>query len=194
MTTERDHSEPVGDSGLSAAEAEALRVTRSLIVLANLVSAPYYINTQVPFGVSLPEWRALREICDHPGISQTEIAEQTAQHIMTLSRSVRQLTKKGLIEGRVDPDDRRRTRLFTSPLGQEMAIEMKHREAVQTRHIIDGITGDEADELARIVGKLIDHVRTSDRPDPPEASRDWQAILDGQQRRTNAKPRPDGST
>lgn len=164
---------------LSAEQAEAVRVTRSLTVLSNLVSAPFYINTQVPFGISLPEWRALREICDHPGITQTEIADQTAQHIMTLSRSVRQLTRKRLIEGRVDPEDRRRTELFTTELGQEMALEMKHREGVQTRHIIDGITADEVDELQRIVTKLMHHVRTSQRPAPPEASRDWRAIIDG---------------
>jgi DNA-binding MarR family transcriptional regulator len=164
---------------LSAAEVEAVRVTRSLTELSNLVSAPFYVNTQVPFGISLPEWRALREICDHPGITQTEIAEQTAQHIMTLSRSVRQLIRKGLIEGRVDPDDRRRTQLFTTELGHEMAIEMKHREGVQTRHIVGGIEPDEVDELRRIVAKLVHHIRTTERPATPPASRDWQAIING---------------
>jgi DNA-binding MarR family transcriptional regulator len=162
----------------SESEADAIRVTRSLTVLSNLVSAPFYVNTQVPFGISLPEWRALREIGEHPGISQTEIAEQTAQHIMTLSRSVRQLTRKGLIEGRVDPDDRRRTQLFTTELGQELAVEMIHREGVQTRHIVDGITTDEVDELRRIIAKLVDHIRTSERPAPPKASRDWRKIID----------------
>ncbi|HEX6195370.1 MAG TPA: MarR family winged helix-turn-helix transcriptional regulator [Jiangellaceae bacterium] len=163
---------------LTDAELAAVRVTRTLIVLANLISAPYYVNTQEPFGITLPEWRALREICEHPGITQTEIAEQTAQHIMTLSRSVRQLTNKGLIDGRVDPDDRRRTHLHPTPLAAEMAAEMRHREAVQVRHIVDGITDDEADQLVRIVDKLIDHVRTSERPDAPPASRDWRAIID----------------
>lgn len=163
---------------LSDSEAEAVRVTRSLTVLSNLVSEPFYVNTQVPFGISLPEWRALREIGEHPGITQTEIAEQTAQHIMTLSRSVRQLTRKGLIEGRVDPDDRRRTQLFTTELGQELAVEMMHREGVQTRHIVDGISTDEVDELRRIIAKLVDHVRTSERPAPPAATRDWRQIID----------------
>lgn len=165
-------------SDLTDAEFAALRVTRTLTVLANLISAPYYVNTQEPFGITLPEWRALREICEHPGITQTEIAEQTAQHIMTLSRSVRQLTRKGLIKGRVDPDDRRRTHLEPTPLASEMAAEMRHREAVQVRHIVDGITDDEADQLVRIVEKLIYHVRTSESPDPPLASRDWRAIID----------------
>lgn len=173
MTTPHQTNHELSDS-----ELEAVHVTRSLIVLSNLVSAPFYVNTQVPFGISLPEWRALREICDHPGITQTEIADQTAQHIMTLSRSVRQLVRKGLIEGRIDPADRRRTQLFTTDLGQEMALEMKHREGVQTRHIVDGITREEVDELRRIIAKLVDHVRTSDRPQPPEASRDWRSIVD----------------
>jgi DNA-binding MarR family transcriptional regulator len=163
---------------LTPAEAEAVRVTRSLSVLMNLVSAPFYVNTQVPFGISLPEWRALREVCDHPGTTQTDIAERSAQHIMTLSRSVRQLTRKGLIEGEVDPDDRRRTQLFPTRLGEEMAREMKHREGVQTRHIVDGITHDEVEELQRIIAKLVHHVRTSERPAPPAASRDWRTIID----------------
>lgn len=169
---------PQRESALTDAEAEAVRVTRSLTVLSNLVSAPFYVNTQVPFGISLPEWRALREICEHPGITQTEIADQTAQHIMTLSRSVRQLLRKGLIHGEVDPNDRRRTQLFTTRLGEELSQEMQHREGIQTRHIVDGVTADEVDELQRIVAKLVHHVRTSERPDPPAASRDWRAIIE----------------
>jgi DNA-binding MarR family transcriptional regulator len=160
------------------AQARALRATRAVTVFSNLISTPFYVNSQVPFGVSLPEWRALREIHLHPGITQTEIAERTAQHIMTLSRAVRQLTTKGLIEGRVDPEDRRRTQLFATDTGAEMAAEMERREAVQVSHIMSGITETEADELIRIVDKLIHHVRTTERPVPPPVSRDWRAIVE----------------
>jgi DNA-binding MarR family transcriptional regulator len=156
----------------------ALRTTRGVTVLTNLVSEPFYVNSQVPFGISLPEWRALREIQAQPGITQTEVAETSAQHIMTLSRSVRQLTRKRLIEGRIDPNDRRRTQLFVTPIGAEMAAEMLHREAVQVRHIVGGITDDEAVELVRIIDKLIEHVRTTERPPPPPVSRDWRAVIE----------------
>ena len=168
---------------VTAPESMALRATRAITVLTNLISVPFYINSQIPFGISLPEWRTLREIHAQPGITKTEIAEQTAQHIMTLSRSVRQLTSKGLVEGRVDPDDRRRTQLFTTSIGSEMAAEMRHREAVQVRHIVDGITDREADQLVRIVDKLIDHVRRTERPDPPPVSRDWRAIIESESER-----------
>jgi DNA-binding MarR family transcriptional regulator len=180
VTASPEPRESTDADGLTSSdsEADAIRVTRALTVLSNLVSAPFYVNTQVPFGISLTEWRALREIGAQPGITQTEIAEQTAQHIMTLSRSVRQLIRKGLIEGRVDPDDRRRTQLFTTDLGQELTDEMIHREGVQTRHIVNGIAPEEVDELSRIVAKLVHHVRNSERPAPPEASRDWRTIID----------------
>lgn len=161
----------------------ALRATRAVTVFTNLVSAPFYVNSQQPFGITLPEWRTLREIYAEPGITQTEVAERTAQHIMTLSRSVRQLTRKNLVEGRVDPDDRRRTQLFVTPLGSEMAAEMWHREAVQVRHIVDGIGDDEAVELVRIINKLITHVRTTERPVPPAVSRDWRAIIESSSER-----------
>jgi hypothetical protein len=59
-----------------------------------------------------------------------------------------------------------------------MAREMKHREAVQVRHIIDGITDEEVEALVRIVDKLTDHVRTTERPAPPAASRDWRGIVE----------------
>lgn len=160
------------------AQSRALRATRAVTVFSNLVSTPFYVNSQVPFGVSLPEWRALREIHRQPGITQTEIAERTAQHIMTLSRAVRQLTTKSLIEGRVDPEDRRRTQLFTTETGAAMATEMERREAVQVSHIMTGITEGEADELIRIVDKLIEHVRSTERPVPPPVSRDWRAIVE----------------
>lgn len=165
-------------AGLTADEVRAVEATRSITVFTNLVSAPFYANSQVVFGISLPEWRTLREIHARPGVTQTEIAELTAQHIMTLSRSVRQLTKKGLIEGEVDLDDRRRTQLFATSSGTDLAAEMQRREAIQVRHIIGGISDDEADELVRIVDKLIAHVRTTERPSPPPVSRDWRAIIE----------------
>lgn len=173
MTAEPDSSAASTESG-----SRALRATRAITVFTNLVSTPFYANSQVPFGISLPEWRTLREIHSHPGITQTEIAERTAQHIMTLSRSVRQLTRKALVEGRVDPEDRRRTQLFTTKSGGEMAAEMQRREVVQVRHIIGGISDDEADQLIEIVDKLIAHVRTTERPVPPPVSRDWRAIVE----------------
>lgn len=173
MTAQQDSR-----AGPTDPESRALQATRAITVFTNLVSTPFYANSQVPFGISLPEWRTLREIHTHPGITQTEIAERTAQHIMTLSRSVRQLTRKALVEGRVDPDDRRRTQLFTTRSGSEMAAEMQRREAVQVRHIISGISNEEVDQLIRIVDKLIAHVRTTERPVPPPVSRDWRAIIE----------------
>lgn len=171
-------AQPESATSPTDSESSALRATRAITVFTNLVSTPFYANSQVPFGISLPEWRTLREIHAHPGITQTEIAECTAQHIMTLSRSVRQLIRKALVEGRVDPDDRRRTQLFTTTLGGEMAAEMQHREAVQVRHIIDGISDEEADQLIEIVDKLIAHVRSTERPVPPPVSRGWRAIVE----------------
>lgn len=168
--------------GPRASHAKALTATRAITVFSNLVSVPFYANSQVPFGISLPEWRALREIHNDPGITQAELADRTAQHIMTVSRSVRQLTRKALVEGRVDPDDRRRTQLFTTQTGGEMAAEMELREAVQVRHIIEGITDAEAEQLVRIVDKLITHVRTTERPTPPPVSRDWRAIIESETR------------
>lgn len=176
-------AQPDSSGGPTAPQSKALRATRAITVFSNLVSVPFYANSQVPFGISLPEWRALREIHNDPGITQAEMADRTAQHIMTVSRSVRQLTRKALVEGRVDPDDRRRTQLFTTQLGGEMAAEMEHREAVQVRHIVAGISADEAEQLIRIVDKLIRHVRTTERPTPPPVSRDWRAIVESQTRR-----------
>lgn len=166
-----------------APQAKAVRATRAITVFSNLVSTPFYANSQVPFGISLPEWRALREIHNDPGISQAELADRTAQHIMTVSRSVRQLTRKALVEGRVDPGDRRRTQLFTTPVGGEMAAEMERREAVQVHHIISGITDQEAEQLITIVDKLIHHVRTTERPAPPPVSRDWRALIESESAR-----------
>lgn len=181
--TQTGHDAHDVDVSLTDAESKAVRATRAVNILGNLISAPFYANTQIPFGISLPEWRALRHVHDRPGITQTEIADDTAQHIMTLSRSVRQLTSKGLVEGRVDPTDRRRTQLFPTELGIEMAQEMKRREAIQVRHIMDGIDDDEIDELVRIIDKLIGYVRTTDRPPPPAASRDWRGIVESMRRR-----------
>jgi DNA-binding MarR family transcriptional regulator len=171
-----------GNGPAGSSHELALRAARELIVLSNMISAPFFVNTQVPFGVTISEWRALRHVCEHPGITQSEIAEESAQSIMTLSRAVGQLMRKRLVEGRTDPDDRRRTLLFATDLGYEMTSEISRREAIQARHAFAPLTESELAVLRSLVDRITSHIRTSTRPNPPPASRDWKAMIEERSR------------
>lgn len=144
-------------------------------VLANLMMKPYYRRTQKPYGLSLPEWRSLRTIAAQPGISQTEIAETSGIHLMTLSRSVQGLLMKGWIRGELDEADRRRTQLFCTDRGLELANEIGAREEIHSDYVMDVLEPDEVDQLERLVSKLVDHLSSAPLPEPPPPSRDWTA-------------------
>jgi DNA-binding MarR family transcriptional regulator len=69
-----------------------------------------------PYGVRVPEWRALGLLYSRRGLSMSEVADAAAIDPTTLSRTVAQLVKEGLVVRLSPVGDKRVTRLaLTGP-------------------------------------------------------------------------------
>jgi len=90
-----------------------------------------------------PGWYALLTIIrDNPGMTQTELSKSSGRDKSTLTTSLRELDRKGLIVRDRDPNDQRRVRLSLSPEG-ETHLEALRAHAVAHDAQFEAIVGAE---------------------------------------------------
>ncbi len=73
-----------------------------------------------PFGVRVPEWRALGLLYSRRGLSMSEVADAAAIDPTTLSRTIAQLVEEGLIVRLSPVGDKRVTRLALTAAGTRL--------------------------------------------------------------------------
>ena len=86
----------------------------------NLVSERIATAYQTLFGVSIPEWRVIAHTAEHDGITQLEIGQRSRMDKVTVSRAAIALTKRGLLERKPNPSDKRSHRLVLTVAGREL--------------------------------------------------------------------------
>ncbi len=72
------------------------------------------------FNVTEPQWRVMRVVNDRAPIDATSIAEIGQLRAPSVTRILRELEERGLIERAADENDRRRALVVLSQEGQEM--------------------------------------------------------------------------
>lgn len=75
-------------------------------------------------GMTRAQWHILARVERHPGLSQSELAAICEVEPITVARLVDRLEKRGLLERRSDPNDRRIWRLHNLPQAQPILEEV----------------------------------------------------------------------
>lgn len=73
-----------------------------------------------PFGVRVPEWRALASLHSRHRMSMSELADTTSIERTTLSRTVERMVRKGWVVRLSDTSDARVTRLAPTAAGERL--------------------------------------------------------------------------
>ena len=144
---------------------------------SNMISGFYYGRTEVPFGVSLPEWRVLRSVLLSPGTSQNAIAQVEGLNVMNVSRAVAGLRRKELVTTEPDPEDRRKTKLQATELGQAIGADIARREQLVYDSVFAVLTPAEMDQFEDMLTRVTTGLRTRELPQPTKPSRDWAETL-----------------
>lgn len=87
-------------------------------VLSNVLSAAIAAAYSERFNLSIPEWRVLAVLANHPDLSAAEVAERTAMDKVAVSRAVNALLGARRVERRFSDADRRRSMLRISAEGR----------------------------------------------------------------------------
>lgn len=86
----------------------------------NLVSEAIAGAYKSLFGLSIPEWRVVAHIAQHPRITQQEIVGRTRMDKVAVSRAAVALMKRGVIARMPNDQDRRSHHLILTASGREL--------------------------------------------------------------------------
>ena len=150
-------SPPMDDPGAGAEEASALDQNAQIAgAVVDLVRLYGSIRARVtsPEGDLSPLFLLVR--LAHQGPSRTgELAGQVCADPSTVSRQVATLVRAGLVERRVDPDDRRASILLPTAEGRRVVAAHARRRGATVRPVIQNWPQTDSDEFLRLLRKYI---------------------------------------
>jgi DNA-binding MarR family transcriptional regulator len=126
-----------------------------LSLLSNLVSDGIARHYRDEFDISVTEWRILAVLGRFPGLSASEITDRTAMDKVAISRAVKCLEHKAMLQRKTDPADRRRMRLYlTSRPGQQTLRKIIPLARRYEAELLGALSPKEQEALASTLDKL----------------------------------------
>jgi DNA-binding MarR family transcriptional regulator len=126
-----------------------------LIRRAHQLSVSMFAENTAAFDITAVQFAMLNALIDEPGEDQVTLAGKVAFDAATSGAVIARLEAKGLLRRDADAKDKRRKLLTATKEGVQMVSAMKDSvAAVQTR-IVQPLTDAEAEQLTRLLGKLV---------------------------------------
>ena len=145
---------PGTDAAISSFELERFLPYR-MSLLTNTVSDGIAERYRDAWDISVTEWRILAVLGRYPGLTASEIIDRTAMDKVTISRAVKSLADRKLLQRVTDPADRRRMRLHITPKrGQELLAEVIPLARQYESRLLQALDKKEQLALSRTLEKL----------------------------------------
>lgn len=126
-----------------------------LSLLSNTVSQGIAHRYQQDHDISVTEWRIIVMLGRFPGLTASEVVERTAMDKVAISRAVRTLEEKGLVQRQTDKNDRRRLRLYlTRGRGKRVVESIVPRAAAYETELLNALDAGERASLDALLDKL----------------------------------------
>jgi MarR family transcriptional regulator for hemolysin len=90
------------------------------------------------FGMTRAQWAVLARLESNEGLKQSELADMLDLQPITLTRLADRLCANGLIERRVDPDDRRAKRLYLTPAARPLMDRLAELGQDMMKTVLEG--------------------------------------------------------
>jgi DNA-binding MarR family transcriptional regulator len=159
------HPNPVnGERESSLADSLLVTGERESGPAFDLDSHIFYLLTQVfarrnrdlarslkPLGVTVAKWRVLAVLGDRDGATMSQLAELSSIDRTTLTRTLDQMVRDGLVERRAGPSDRRIVHLHLTGSGRDLLAAVLPIVMTQNQRAIGGVG---ANDLAMLRGTL----------------------------------------
>jgi len=128
-------------------------------VLSSLIGRAFHGQIARRHRVSVPEWRVLVTLANHPGSTAAHIVERWAMQPMMASRAIAGLKRRGWIERRRRHDDRRSYALGLTPKGRLAYRRISPHANARYHGIVSCLSRKELAALDRGLGRLIAQTR-----------------------------------
>ena len=121
----------------------------------------YLRKTLKNTGITIGQFPVVVETHKHETISQKELADILFLSEGTISKTIKQLEDKGIIEHEVNPENRRQNKISLTKKGSEIAEKVKYTEINWEKKVIEEIPPEELgnffDNLEKITNKAVDY-------------------------------------
>lgn len=107
-----------------------------------------------PLGLTGVQAQALGWLLARDGLSLNELAERMEADAPTLCGVVECLVNAGYVERREDPQDRRRTRLYTTAKARQIQESLEQAEARRDALLTRGLSPDEVAQLKALLRRV----------------------------------------
>jgi DNA-binding MarR family transcriptional regulator len=131
-----------------------------LSVLASTIGAKVAATYDQRFGISIPEWRVMAMLAQHPDISAVDVAERTAMDKVAVSRAVQGLLSKGHIKRQIHAEDRRRSMLTLSASGRAVYKRVVPAARALESQLLTALSARERKTLDELLGRLQERAET----------------------------------
>lgn len=140
-----------------------------LSLLSNTVSQGVSNAYRKPYGLTVIEWRVIAVLGRFPGLTASEIMQRTVMDKVAVSRAVRSLQDRGLLERSPHTQDRRRLPLKLSPdKGIELFRQVVPRALNYESELLESLSDEERGKLDYLLSKLQKTADRLNRPPAPE--------------------------
>ncbi|MFI5013781.1 MAG: MarR family winged helix-turn-helix transcriptional regulator [Hyphomicrobiales bacterium] len=130
-----------------------------LLLAANLMARPFVETIGREHDLTLAEWRCMMVLAPRPGLANVDVAEASGVDVMTASRALRRLERRGRLARHPDPTDRRRVMAKLTAQGlrlyETIAASAEHRLEL----LLADLAVEDRAELTRYLGAIIARLR-----------------------------------
>jgi DNA-binding MarR family transcriptional regulator len=127
-----------------------------LSLLSNTVSQGIAQIYQADHRLSIPEWRVMAVLGRYPGLTASQVCERTVMDKVTVSRAVKMLLDRQLVQRLTHAEDRRKRPLqVTHPQGHELLEEIIPFALDYQAELLGSLEPDEWRLLDGLIAKLL---------------------------------------
>jgi DNA-binding MarR family transcriptional regulator len=126
-----------------------------LIRRAQQLAVSIFMDETAGFDVTPVQFAILNALIDDPGEDQITLSGRVAFDPATSGSVIGRLEAKGWVKREADPRDRRRKLLWTTPEGEEVALQMKRAVSRAQQRIVSPLDAQERDQLTLLLAKLV---------------------------------------
>ena len=130
---------------------QELRDTERLLLRVTWLEQRRFAQDLAQFGLTLPQFVALRAIRSEKQPTMTTLADETLQRCATMTGIVDRLAKMGLVVRQRDPQDRRRVLVELTATGHELIHKVRLSREQRLRETLAHLPEGDAPELLRLL-------------------------------------------
>lgn len=111
------------------------------------------------FNVTLMEWRVMLHLYSEPHSNAAKMAIAIGFDKATISRTVDNLHKRGLVDEDIDPSDGRSSKLELTDEGRSLYRKIVPVAIAQERQLLGDLSAEEAETLVNLLSRVVNALR-----------------------------------